>query len=239
MTAVGVAVAAAAAALVLGRFLIPASERLSERKHRWRDLLLRTHDGTTWPGPMLVAAAVIMGASGRFVPAAVTLLLPWAAGRVSARVVKERLRRSAEDEAPDVLDLAACLAAGGLSPREALAQAAASGSGALSRAVRQAVERAQLGADFLAELDAACLRLQAQEGAALARALVAAEALGAPVADVLRAEADRSRERQRLRRIQQADALPFKLTVVMALFFLPAILAVVLVPSALNFLARW
>lgn len=163
-------------------------------------------------------------------------------GRLATRGFRfgtnRRERRLAEREAPDLLDTAACLAAAGLPAREAL-RIAASGPGVLSAAIREACQADDFGAPFLEALEEACERVGIPEGRSVARALRSAETLGASLAGTLREEAARSRERERLRVIQSADALPFKLALVTALFFLPALLVVVFVPSVLNFLERW
>lgn len=173
-----------------------------------------------------------VGASGR--PG------PWAAIRSSAsRALRRRaLRRSAEAEAADVLDLAACLAASGLPARRALREAAVGGGG-LSWVIRRAFEVDELGGSFLEALEGGCAELGIPEGRSLVRALRSAETLGTPLSRVLREEAERSRERRRTAVTRAADALPFQLALVTTLFFLPSLLVVALVPSLINFLARW
>ncbi|MBX6350335.1 MAG: type II secretion system F family protein [Clostridia bacterium] len=151
---------------------------------------------------------------------------------------RRALRRSAEAEAADLLDLAACLAASGFPARRALRGAAVFGGG-LSWSVRRAAVVDELGGSFLEALESACAALGIPEGRSLVRALRSAETLGTPLARVLREEAERSRERRRMAVARAADALPFQLALVTTLFLLPSLLVVSLVPSVINFLARW
>jgi Flp pilus assembly protein TadB len=82
-------------------------------------------------------------------------------------------------------------------------------------------------------------RYGCQELKILGGALRQGELLGLPMVDVLRAQADGVREAHR-RRVQAAAATaPLKLSLCTVCLFLPAVLALVLVPQLLVFLSRW
>jgi tight adherence protein C len=77
---------------------------------------------------------------------------------------------------------------------------------------------------------------QVEEVMALASAAERSRALGVPLAAGLARQASIGRDRLRQEYLGWANALPSRLSLCAMLFFLPAILIVVLLPSVLSFL---
>lgn len=172
------------------------------------------------PAPHVVLTAMVAGS-----------LLP---GWWEARARRARSRELASD-LPQFLDIVVVCQQAGLNLRGSLEKGARAVGGRLGselRAVLDAVPPARL----ITELGE---RYGCQELKVLGGALWQGEVLGLPMADVLRAQAEGLREAHR-RRVQAAAATaPLKLSLCTVCLFLPAVLALVLVPQLLLFLSRW
>jgi len=152
---------------------------------------------------------------------------------------EERSRRAqARDLAgvlPQFLDLLVVCQQAGLNLRGSLDRAALAVGGRLGRDVRtllDTVPPAQLVADLGEKYRVAELRT-------LGGALRQGELLGIPMVDILRSQAEGLREANRRRAQAGAATAPLKLSVCTVCLFLPAALALVLVPQLIVFLSRW
>lgn len=172
------------------------------------------------PSPQVVLAAMVAGA----------LLPGWWEGRAQ----RARSRELAAD-LPQLLDFLVVCQQAGLNLRGSLEKGARAVGGRLGGEVRTLLDTVP-PARLLAELGE---RYGCQELKVLGGALRQGELLGLPLADVLRAQAEGLREARR-RRVQAAAATaPLKLSLCTVCLFLPAVLALVLVPQLLLFLSRW
>lgn len=172
------------------------------------------------PAPYVVLSAMVAGG----------LLPGWWGGRAR----RARSRELASD-LPQLLDFLVVCQQAGLNLRGSLEKGARAVGGRLGSELRALLDTVP-PARLLTELGE---RYGCQELKVLGGALWQGELLGLPVADVLRAQAEGLREAHR-RRVQAAAATaPLKLSLCTVCLFLPAVLALVLVPQLLLFLSRW
>lgn len=161
---------------------------------------------------------------------AVGLAPAWWEGRAEGARARQMLAAL-----PQLLDLMVICQEAGLNLRESLERAAVAVGGKLGTEVRHLLDT-MLPAQVVSDLGE---RYRLQELKALGGALRQGEMLGTPMVDILRAQADGLREAQRRRVRAAAATAPLKLSLCTVCFFLPSILALVLVPQLLAFLSRW
>lgn len=192
-----------------------------------------------WPDATLWILALLPALAGYGVPSVLALILfLWMPGYLRRMRAKAR-QKAAFRAAPALLDLAAALMASGSSMQEGLIHAAAEETDPLSQAIQRAHQRSRMGEPFLRALQKVSEEEGIWVGQFLARTLHIHESLGVPLSRTLREEAQRHRELARLEFMQAMESLPMKLTLVTLVFFLPPLLAVILVPQFLQFLALW
>ncbi len=155
----------------------------------------------------------------------------WLARRIGRR------RRESAESFPDALDMMVVCVEAGLGLDAALARAGA--------------QIAPVHPLLAAELDRVTLELRAGKGreealrnfaarialpevASFVTLLVQSEALGASIAQTLRAHAEDMRASRLLRAEEKAHTLPVKLTIPLVLCILPAMLVAVLLPGTLT-----
>ncbi|MBC7338288.1 MAG: type II secretion system F family protein [Firmicutes bacterium] len=187
------------------------------------------------PGLAAVATGLITGS----LPAPQAILAFMLAGGLLPDWWEARTRRARARELnsslPQFLDFMEVCQQAGLNLRGSLERAALAVGGRLGSEVRILLDACP-PAQLLSEL---AEKYDAQDLKALGGALRQGELLGIPLADILRAQAQGLREAGRRRMQAAAATAPLKLSLCTVCFFLPSILALVLIPHLLVFLTRW
>ncbi len=156
-------------------------------------------------------------------------LLPylWLRRRVRSR--RQRIARSL----PDAIDLLVACVEAGLGIDAALVRVSEATDGPLAEEIRLTTGEIAIGRPR----QEALLDLGARTGApdllAFLRPIVQAERAGTGIGTALRVQAAAMRERRRQRAREKAEKVPAKMTIPMAVFFLPALMIVVAVPAFL------
>lgn len=145
--------------------------------------------------------------------------------------ISAEIRRSL----PNFLDVMVVCTEAGMNLHWALERAAAADESTLGKDIRSLLEMMAPG-QVLGELSK---RYRMVELASLAAAVSEGEALGLPLAEVLRTQAEQNREAARRRNEAMAGALPVKLSVLTVFFFLPSVLAITVLPQLLLIVSRW
>jgi tight adherence protein C len=135
---------------------------------------------------------------------------------------------------PDGLDLLVTCVEAGMGVDAAFANVVNKTSGPLSEALSQYLKQAALGLSRKEALSRVAERTGVPEFIGLAAAVAQGEALGTPVGDVLRLQAEDLRAARRERAQASAQRAAVKMTIPLVLCFMPAMGAVVVVPSILN-----
>jgi tight adherence protein C len=159
-----------------------------------------------------------------------SLLLPYLLMRRRA----VRRTRRIERELPDALDLMLTCVEAGLGVDAAFALVAERSRGPLAESFREYLKQVGLGRSRRDALEDIATRSGAQGLNRLAVTVTQSTAVGTSMGDVLRIQAAELREARRLRAQEAAARAPILMTVPLALCFMPAMIAVVVVPSIFN-----
>lgn len=153
-----------------------------------------------------------------------------------ARRIAER-RTAALMELPTILDLLTIACSAGLSLEQALTIVAGQSRGVVARELQRVVREMALGQMGLAEALGGLGRRNAiPELGQLAGQLQSAYAQGIPLAQSLRVQAEALREQKRLRIVEQGGQATVRMILPVALFILPVLFVVLLVPAAVELL---
>ena len=142
----------------------------------------------------------------------------------------EQVRRAL----PDAIDLLTISVEAGLGFDAAVQQVAHNTDGPLADELARVIREMQLGAGRSGALRGLADRSNVPELRAFVGAMVQADSLGIPIAQVLRVQSSEIRVKRRQRAEEQAQKVPVKMTVPLIFCILPCLFVVVLGPAALT-----
>jgi tight adherence protein C len=152
-------------------------------------------------------------------------------------ILRRRVRmrqRSISRALPDALDLLVTSVEAGLGVDAAFAMVVDKTSGPLSQMFALYLKEVGLGRPRRDALAHVANRTGVPDLVRIALAVVQSEEMGTTLGDVLRTQAEELRLTRRQRAQEAAQRAPVLMTIPLALCFLPAMVAVVIVPSILN-----
>lgn len=152
----------------------------------------------------------------------------WLSSAVSARQKQIRLAL------PDMLDMLTISVEAGLGFDQAISKIVRTSHGPLSEEFGRMLQEIQAGTDRPSALKRMTARTEVPELNAFVTAIVQAEQLGIPVANVLRVQAKEMRLTRRQRAEEQGQKTPVKIVFPLILCILPATLIVILGPAAVS-----
>jgi tight adherence protein C len=142
----------------------------------------------------------------------------------------ERIRR----DLPDAIDLLTISVEAGLGFDAAVQQVARNTEGPLADELARVLREMQLGQGRAAALRALAERTEVAELRSFVGAMVQADTLGIPIAQVLRVQSAEIRVKRRQHAEEKAQQVPVKMTVPLIFCILPCLFVVVLGPAVLN-----
>lgn len=142
----------------------------------------------------------------------------------------ERIRR----ELPDAIDLLTISVEAGLGFDAAVQQVARNTEGPLADELARVLREMQLGQSRSAALRSLAERTTVPELRTFVGAMVQADSLGIPIAQVLRVQSQEMRVKRRQHAEERAQKVPVKITVPLVFCILPCLFVVVLGPAALS-----
>jgi tight adherence protein C len=177
-----------------------------------------------------VVGGALAGIKGLLLFGLVGLILPylWLTRRVGRR------RQLIIKALPDAIDLLVTCVEAGLGLDAALIRVGEATEGPLGEEIGLTLREIAIGRprqEALLDLGA---RTGVRDLDATMRPIVQAERAGVSIADALRVQAENLRTMRRQRAEEKARKLPAKMTIVTALFFLPAVLIVAVAPPAFQ-----
>ncbi len=172
-------------------------------------------------GPV-VLWAVLGGAIGFFVPDL------WVAKKGSAR--QEDIRRTL----PETIDLMAIAVQAGMGLEGSIELVARKLPGALGEELQRLLQEIQLGSSRRQALQKLRERTEITELSTFAMALIQADTIGSPVAEVLQTHAFEMRLLRRQRARETAAKLPVKLLFPLLLTIFPALMIIVIGPAMVT-----
>jgi tight adherence protein C len=152
-------------------------------------------------------------------------------------ILRRRVRmrqRGISRALPDALDLLVTSVEAGLGVDAAFAMVVEKTHGPLSETFTLYLKEVGLGRPRRDALDHVANRTGVDDLVRIAAAVVQAEEMGTTLGDVLRIQGQELRQTRWQRAHEAAQKAPVLMTIPLALCFLPAIVAVVIVPSVLN-----
>lgn len=135
---------------------------------------------------------------------------------------------------PDALDLLVTCVEAGMGVDAAFAMVVEKSQGPLAETFARYLKEAGLGISRRQALTTVSERTGVPQLIGLAAAVSQGEELGTPIADVLRLQAEDLRADRRERAQSAAQRAPVLMTIPLVVCFMPAMAAVVIVPSVLN-----
>jgi tight adherence protein C len=169
-------------------------------------------------GPV-VLWAILGGAIGFFLPDL------WVAKKGEAR--QEEIRRTL----PETIDLMAIAVQAGMGLEGAIELVARKLPGALGEELQRLLQEIQLGSSRRQALQKLRDRTEISELSTFAMALIQADTIGSPVAEVLQTHASEMRLLRRQRAREMAAKLPVKLLFPLLFFIFPALMIVIIGPT--------
>ncbi len=138
-------------------------------------------------------------------------------------------------EMPAMLDLLTIAASAGLALEQALTVVAQQSNGVIAQELRRATREVTLGQQTLGEaLEGVAERNAVPELTSVIGQLRAAHEQGMPLVQTLSTQAEGLRERKRLRIVAEGEKAAVRMILPVALFILPVIFVVLLVPAGLE-----
>lgn len=183
----------------------------------------------------VVALAVVLRASllGWILGIALSAFSYWLPDVWLSSAISRRQRRI-RIVLPDMLDMLTISVEAGLGFDQAVAKIVRMSRGPLAEEFARMLQEIQAGASRGDALKRMTARTDVQELNTFATAIVQAEQLGIPVANVLRVQAKEMRLVRRQRAEEQAQKTPVKIVFPLVLCILPATLIVILGPALIS-----
>lgn len=229
----------------LGRKFTPSSQMEEMRRHATLagigsggiEAILATKAIATLVGAVLVPLAmaglgvqfggvILFAAAG----AGVGFLVP---GFWVSKLGKTRQKEIRRD-LPETIDLMAISVQAGMGLEAAIELASQSVPGPLGDELHRLLQEIQLGSSRRQALHQLRDRTDVRELSSFALALIQADAIGSPIAEVLQSNSARMRLIRRQDAREKAAKLPVKLLIPMMLFIFPALFVVIIGPAALS-----
>ncbi|HEX2179299.1 MAG TPA: type II secretion system F family protein [Actinomycetota bacterium] len=157
-------------------------------------------------------------------------LLPGAWVARTGRKRQQQIRR----DLPETIDLMAIAVQAGMGLEAALELASESLPGPLGDELHRLLQEIQLGSSRREALHLLRERTDVSELSSFALALIQADAIGSPIAEVLQSNSARMRLIRRQVAREKAAKLPVKLLIPMMLFIFPPLFVVIVGPAAFN-----
>jgi tight adherence protein C len=229
----------------LGRWFTPSSQMDKMRRHATlagigsggMEAILAIKGIATVVGAVVVplamaALGVHFGSVVRFalIGAAFGFLLP---GIWVSRTGRQRQAEIRKD-LPETIDLMAISVQAGMGLEAAIELASQSVPGPLGDELHRLLQEIQLGSSRREALHQLRSRTDVKELSSFALALIQADSIGSPIAEVLQSNSARMRLIRRQVAREKAAKLPVKLLIPMMLFIFPALFVVIIGPAAIS-----
>ncbi len=174
----------------------------------------------------IILFALIGGGVGFLVP-----------GLLVSRKGKKRQAQIRRD-LPETIDLMAISVQAGMGLEAAIELASQSLPGPLGDEMHRLLQEIQLGSSRRQALHQLRDRTDVRELSSFALALIQADAIGSPIAEVLQSNSARMRLIRRQDAREKAAKLPVKLLIPMMLFIFPALFVVIIGPAAISIMSK-
>jgi tight adherence protein C len=148
--------------------------------------------------------------------------------------VTKKRRFTIQMELPDMIDLVTISVEAGLGLYAAMQRVATRFPGPLSEEILRSLQEVRLGRSHVDSLRDLSRRAEVDDLTAFISALLQAELLGIAIANVLRVQSERLREKRRQRAREQAQKAPLKMLFPLVFLIFPALFVVILGPAMIR-----
>jgi len=203
---------------------------------RWVNVVLFALLFLAWV-PIL---SIAFGISSPFVYPVALLLGVWMGYRFPDMWLASRIRQrqnAIQLELPDTIDLITISVEAGLGLYAAMQRVGQRFPGPLSEELLRSLQEVRLGRSHVDALRDLSRRVDVPDLTAFISSLLQAELLGIAIANVLRVQSDRLREKRRQRAREQAQKAPLKMLFPLVFFIFPALFVVILGPALIRFMS--
>jgi len=180
--------------------------------------------------PLTAAAATTVIVGSTLVAGALGFFAPDLAIYQMAYNRRERIQK----ELPDALDLLTITVEAGLAFDAAITQVARNTQGPLADEFYRVLQEIQLGRSRAEALEQMAERVHLEELSSFVGAVMQADNLGIPIAQVLRIQAKEMRIKRSQRAEEAAQKVPVKILFPLIFCILPSLFIVIMGPSAVN-----
>ncbi len=177
---------------------------------------------TQWPFGRVLLISLVGGFFGFYMPQM------WLTSKINRR--QKEVRKAL----PDALDLLTICVEAGLGFDAAIAQVCAKWNSELTMAFQRVLQEIQLGKMRRDALRDMADRIGLSELTSFVAAVIQSEQLGVSLANVLHVQADQMRIKRRQFAEEEARKAPIKMIIPMALLIFPALIVVLLTPTAIR-----
>jgi tight adherence protein C len=155
------------------------------------------------------------------------------------RSVAQRRRQAIREELPDALDLLSVLASAGFNFNQSLARINEQWDTILGKEFGRVISEVEIGISLEDALKNFAGRVDVAELTSFVAVIVQSNRLGIRIADVLLTQAEQMRVIRQFRAKEFAQKMPAKMMIPLALFILPALIYIIIVPAFLTVLVNF
>ncbi len=171
------------------------------------------------------------------VAAVLGLIYGYKAPEIWVNMVTRRRQQEIQSVLPDMIDLITVSVEAGLSLYGAIQRISARFDNPLSEEFERALQEVRLGRSNIESMRDLARRVDVPDLSSLISAIVQADMLGLAIANVLRVQSERLREKRSQRAREAAQKAPIKMVIPLVFFIFPALFIVILGPALLKIAA--
>lgn len=166
-----------------------------------------------------------------------TAWLGWRAADIWLAITAKKRQMEIQLVLPDMIDLITISVEAGLGLYAAIQRVSMRFDNPLSEEFMRVLQEARLGRTNMDAMRDLMRRADVEDLTMFISSLIQAETLGVPIANVLRVQSERLRDKRRQRAREQAQKAPLKMLFPLVFFIFPALFVVILGPAMLRFMS--
>lgn len=163
--------------------------------------------------------------------------LGWRIPDIWLAIITKKRQTEMQLALPDMIDLITISVEAGLGLYAAIQRVAMRFANPLSDEFLRSLQEVRLGRTNAEAMRDLVRRADVEDLTMFISSLIQAETLGVPIANVLRAQSDRLRDKRRQRAREQAQKAPLKMLFPLVIFIFPALFVVILGPALIRVLS--
>ena len=168
---------------------------------------------------------------------ALSAWLGWRTADIWLSITIKKRQLEMQMALPDMIDLITISVEAGLGLYAAIQRVSMRFENPLSEEFMRVLQEVRLGRTHMDAMRDLVRRADVEDLTMFISSLIQAETLGVPIANVLRVQSERLRDKRRQRAREQAQKAPLKMLFPLVFFIFPALFVVILGPALLRFMS--